>query len=114
MKNNIKYKMAYRSNNNLRGIINTDKDKTPKDAQNNVVYKIECLDCEASYVEQMKRKLCTRMREHKKLKPDNNNIVANHAIDCNYKFDWDKVKILDTGQCYFKRLISKMVYQETQ
>jgi len=30
-----------------------------------VVYKIECKDCETSYVGQTKRRLTTRIREHR-------------------------------------------------
>jgi len=41
------------------------KDKLPQWSHTNVVYKIECKDCDASYVGQTSRMLKTRIKEHK-------------------------------------------------
>ncbi|KAL6421443.1 hypothetical protein ACFW04_013898 [Cataglyphis niger] len=37
----------------------------PQSTRNNVVYKINCINCDASYVGQIKRQLYTRITEHK-------------------------------------------------
>ena len=50
--------------NNLNRFIKTEKDKIKKDELSNVVYQINCKDCDYSYVGQTKRKLKTRLKEH--------------------------------------------------
>lgn len=114
MRSNSTYKLAYRGINILSKIINSHKDRTPKELKNNVVYKIKCSNCDATYVGQTKRKLTTRINEHKKIKPSSNNVVANHALDYNHKYEWDDIEILDTEQSYYKRLISEVTYIQSQ
>jgi len=36
----------------------------------NVVYKISCLDCDVSYIGQMKKKVKTKTKEHKRILRD--------------------------------------------
>ena len=50
--------------NNLNRFIKTGKDKIKKEELANVVYQINCKDCDHSYVGQTKRKLKTRLKEH--------------------------------------------------
>ncbi|XP_018308772.1 uncharacterized protein [Mycetomoellerius zeteki] len=83
----------------------------------NVVYKISCDDCEASYVGQTKRQLKTRLHEHvsdinKKSKSPT--VITCHRIDQNHNFDWDNVEILDREASFNKRLISEMVHIKRQ
>ena len=47
--------MAYKEINNIRGFIRGHKDVYPKLSHTGVVYKIDCRDCEASYVGQTGR-----------------------------------------------------------
>ncbi|KYN17286.1 Putative nuclease HARBI1 [Trachymyrmex cornetzi] len=58
-------RMAYRGINNLRGFIRGHKDVRPKLSHTYFVYKIDCRDCEASYVGQTDRCLKTRINEHR-------------------------------------------------
>jgi len=51
--------------NRLSNFIKTCKDRIEKMQQSNVVYKISCNDCDATYVGQTKRQLQTRIREHR-------------------------------------------------
>ena len=53
--------MAYKGINNLSGFIRDHKDVRPKLSHTDVVYKIDCRDCEASY-EPNSRCLKTRIR----------------------------------------------------
>jgi len=50
--------------NKLSGLIRVHKDTLPNSSKKNVVYKITCKDCDASYVGQTGRKLNTRITEH--------------------------------------------------
>ncbi|KYN12186.1 hypothetical protein ALC57_15637, partial [Trachymyrmex cornetzi] len=93
-------------------IIKTDKDKLDKMEQCNVVYKINCLNCESSYVGQTKRKIKTRLKEHKSSTSNSNtvhNVVAQHQINLNHKFNWDNIEILDTEPFFQKRFTSEMI-----
>ena len=52
--------------NKLNSIIILGKDKNDKNNDANVVYKINCNNCNASYVGQNSRRLNVRIKEHKK------------------------------------------------
>ncbi|KAG5307112.1 PAX9 protein, partial [Acromyrmex insinuator] len=76
----------------------------------NVVYRISCEDCDASYVDQTKRQLKTRLHEHVSdinISSKSPSVISNHHIEENHNFKWDKVEILDVEPSYNKRLISE-------
>jgi len=86
------------------------------DSSNNVVYKVCCKDCEASYVEQTKRQL-KKINEHTKninYDESRHSVITNHMLEKNYTFDWYNKKILDFETNYYKRLISEMIYIKFQ
>lgn len=57
--------LAYTGLDNLKSIIKGHRDPLPRSYSNNVVYRFNCTDCEASYVGQTKRFLKTRIAEHR-------------------------------------------------
>jgi len=59
------YDIAYSIPNTMNKIIKRGKGKTEHMSINYCVYKINCLNCEKSYVGQTKRQLETRVKEHK-------------------------------------------------
>ena len=64
---NFNVRLSFFSLNKLDGIIKAQKDVLPHDSKKNVVYKINCKNCNASYVGQTDRKLKTRINEHKNI-----------------------------------------------
>jgi len=50
----------------LRRIIKAQKDTLSSGFNKNIVYKLPCKDCDATYVGQTKRKLNTRISEHRR------------------------------------------------
>jgi len=105
--------IGYRRLNKLNKFIKTHKDKEPRTSNNNVIYKIACKDCNASYVGQTKTQLKTRLREHmNNIRQDYSKhiIVSEHIVNFNQAFDWESVQILDHEHNYYKRLISEMIY----
>jgi len=70
--------------------IKTEKDKIKKQDHSNVVYKINCLNCNYSYVGQTKRKLKTRLKEYMNdfKKPTNTLFVISR-----HKLDYDHIMI---------------------
>jgi len=64
----------------------------------NVVYKINCKDCDASYVGQTGRQLKTRISEYKNHINRNTfglPVITEHRLHKNHEFDWERVEILD-------------------
>lgn len=56
--------IGYHCLNKLNRFIKVHKDKNQHVSNSNVVYKVNCKDCDATYVGQTKRKLSTRIKEH--------------------------------------------------
>ena len=109
--------IGYRVLNKLTGFIKRHKDRTTVDSSNNVVYKICCKDCDASYVGQTKRQLKTRLNEHVKNSISNTSkhtVITEHTLEYNHTFDWQNKKILDRETNYYKRLISEMIHIKLQ
>jgi len=57
---------------------------------NNVIYKIFCKDCDASYAGQTKRKLKTRLNEYvKNIKLDSQkqSVISDHILELDYSIE---------------------------
>ena len=97
--------------------IRVQKDTCPRTSKNNVVYKIRCNNCDASYVGQTGRKLKTRIAEHRnhiRYKTSTRSVITEHRLLHNHDFQWDDVQILDEEPSYRKRLISEMLHIKKQ
>jgi len=115
--NKAEHIIGYRCLNKLNQFIKTHKDREPRSSNNNVVYKISCKNCEATYVGQTKRQLKTRIKEHVnniRLDPSKHSVVSEHIINFNHNFDWENVIILDHEHNYYKRMISEMIHIKEQ
>jgi len=109
--------IGFRCLNKLSQLIKVHKDTDQPLSKNNVVYKIQCRDCEATYVGQTKRQLKTRLREHKnnlKLDQSKHSVISEHITKYNHSFDWENTKIMDSESRYFKRIISEMIHIKEQ
>jgi len=109
--------MGYRTINKLSRFISPYGTKTVTTNKTDVVYKIRCNDCDASYVGQTERKLKTRIKEHMnnfKLDPSRHSVLTEHMRELNHSFDWNNVLILDVEYHYQKRLISEMFHIKSQ
>jgi hypothetical protein len=100
----------------LNKFITTGKDHIDRLSCNDVVYKINCKDCDSSYVGQTKRQLKTRVSEHRAdiTKPLSPSVISVHRIEENHEFDWENVEILDKEPSFVKRSISEMLYIKRQ
>ncbi|XP_018311680.1 uncharacterized protein [Mycetomoellerius zeteki] len=104
---------AFYSNNKLSRFIKVQKDVLPKNQNKNVIYKITCKDCDASYVGQTGRKLISRITEHRNHINWNTNsqsVITNHRTELNHDFDWENIQILDRERILNKRLISEKAH----
>ncbi|KYN28675.1 hypothetical protein ALC57_01928 [Trachymyrmex cornetzi] len=76
-------------------------------------YKISYKSCDASYIGQTKRKLKTRLTEHRNLETlvvNNQSVITEHRIEFDHDFDWENVAILDEERFLNKRLISECLH----
>jgi len=97
----------------LDSIIKRGKDKLELKQNTGVVYRLDCKDCEQVYIEQTKRHLETRVREHRnniKNASGNNSVVTNHRLSTNHEFKWDNVSILHKERHRRKREIAEMFF----
>jgi len=109
--------VGFKGINKLNNFIKVQKDKTNFMSKNNVVYKILCNNCDASYVGQTKRQVQTRIKEHTnniRLEPSRYSVITEHILEFNHSFDWKNIKILDYEPNYNKRLISEMLHIKEQ
>ncbi|EZA49073.1 hypothetical protein X777_12782 [Ooceraea biroi] len=60
----VNVRMAYSSLNKLQRFVKVHKDALPVSSNKDVVYRITCKDCDATYVGQTSRQLKTRTSEH--------------------------------------------------
>lgn len=105
--------LAFTVNNKLNSFIRLYKDPLLKLHHSNVVYKINCLNCEALYIGQTKRKLLTRIKEHCSdinKTSDSLSVVSLHRLEY-HEFN---VSILEEEPSYKKRLIVKMLHISQQ
>jgi len=103
--------------NGLGKFIKVHKDTNDLSSNSNIVYKISCKDCNASYVGQTKRQLKTRTKEHSNnIKSDTSkhSVITEHILKYSHTFDWDNVKIFDTESNFYKRSISEMLHIKEQ
>jgi len=110
-------KLAFSCHNKLDKFIKVHKDVLPISSCSNVVYQINCLDCDASYVGQTKRTLSTRVNEHRSHIRRNStqlSVITDHRLKFEHEFDWDNAKVLDKETNFNKRLISEMIYIKKQ
>lgn len=92
------------------------KDKTPRELKSNLIYKINCRNCEKCYVGTTKQYLKNRIyqhsydcRERNRNKPEKTALAEHHFAE-NHEFDFENFSVLDSENNYFKRMISEMVH----
>lgn len=98
-------------------IIKKDKDRLEKERKTGIVYRINCSDCNVSYVGQTKRHLQTRKKEHQNdIKKNNNNhsVISKHRISCRHNFKWSNVDILHKEKNIRKREIAEIFFIKRQ
>jgi len=111
----LKAKLAFFSLHKLRRIIKAQKDPLPLGCIKNVVYKLNCKDCDVTYIGQTKRRLNTRVNTKKILiGKSNHSVITEHRLDINHDFDWENPIILDKEKQYYRRLIFEMINIKTQ
>jgi len=94
----------------LDTLIKKGKDRLKDFQLTEIVYKLNCKDCDKMYIEQTKRHMGTRVKEHlNNIKSTSNfSVVTNHRFSFNHDFKWDKPNILHKERNRKKREIAEM------
>ena len=89
------------------------KDAVPQDQRNNIVYKIPCKDCDATYIGESKRSFKVRSSEHiravQNMEVDRSEI-ADHCWNCNHEMNWNEKKVIDTEPYVWSRKIKETIH----
>ncbi len=104
--NRVGIKATFTSNNTIGRDLTRLKDSVPNRNLGDLIYRINCLDCEASYVGETSRPVSTRAREHSYLAKriprnmterqqlEKNSAIALHAIESEHRVDFQNPSIL--------------------
>ena len=107
--NRHKIRVAFQASNTLRKQLVKLKDPIPTLEKSNCVYRLQCKDCEASYVGQTARDLMVRVREHErcaKKKPtdamglrrlENDSAMAAHVVSTGHLVEFDRTSVPKHG-----------------
>jgi len=100
----------------LQKYLKTGKDQLSSDSCCEAVYKINCQDCETSYVGQTKRLLKIRVNENfRDIKKSSDSLsVLDYKLTLKHEFDWQGVRILHREASWNKRLVSEMIQIKRQ
>ncbi|KAL6433579.1 hypothetical protein ACFW04_006577 [Cataglyphis niger] len=98
-------RLFYFSLNKLHRFIKVHKDQIPKASSSNIIYKINCDNCDASI---------KKHRNYIRRNTPSHSVITDHRLRHNHEFKWNNVKILDIELIYNKRLISEMLFIKRQ
>ena len=111
--------IIFRVDSKLNKIIKLGKDVLEKSEVSNVVYKLECISCDKTYLGQTKRLLNIRREEHKNnfnLKNKKyHNVIAKRRTENRredevpHDFDRNNIQILYKENNLYKRLFAEMI-----
>ena len=87
----------------------TNKCRTPKESNANLVYRFKCHGCEASYVGETKRHLRTRVAEHRQQSRES--AIRDHALMCNTRSTPIKIDEFETIKTNFPSKLQRRFYE---
>jgi len=97
-------------------IFTNTKDKISKSDKTNVIYQVNCSDCEQLYIGQTKQHVSKRINQHKSNcrsinpKQVEKTMLSSHANKNKHNFDFDNFKILHTESNRRKRELLESFY----
>ncbi|XP_067613260.1 uncharacterized protein [Eurosta solidaginis] len=108
-------RFAYKNKNNVGKMYNKIKDKIPTNKEKNVVYKIDCIDCQRrkSYIGTTSQHLYKRLNQHRKTvekKETEKSALALHAITFGHRFDFEGTKVLAREKSWGKRILLEEIF----
>ena len=108
-----KIKSTFYTENTLRKLLCKPKDRVATEDKNNIVYEIDCSNCEAVYFGESKRSLKSRSDEHKRSVRNcdcDKNEIAKHCWEADHNFSWDQKKVVDRESRLIPRKIKETIH----
>ena len=72
-----------------------------------IIYSVECLNCEKTYIGKTIRHFCTRKEEHR---TDKESTVFKHVQEMGHEMNWEEMKILDSARDDYRLRLKEMMY----
>lgn len=104
---------AWTTSNSTLSILTKLKDIEDNNYQSNLIYKINCQICDATYVGETSQYVRKRLNQHKYYIRKNNELHSKacyHTLHTGHPFDYDNFKILFHENQWYKRLIIEACY----
>ena len=108
-----KIRSTFYTENTLRKLLCKPKDRVATEDKNNIVYEIDCSNCEAVYFGESKRSLKWRSDEHKRSVRNcdcDKNEIAQHCWEADHNFNWDQKKVIDKESRLIPRKIKETIH----
>ena len=86
----VSLNLVFTATNRLKCILKL-KSPNPVLNKSNVIYQINCLECQEFYFGLTTRRLCKRLHEHKNR---NYSAIYKHSSDADHKINYDNPKVL--------------------
>ena len=89
------------------------KDRVATEDKNNIVYEIDCGNCEAVYFGESKPSLKLRSDERKRSVRNcdyDKNEIAKHCWEADQNFSWDQKKVIDRESRFTPRKIKEDIH----
>ena len=103
---------TFYTENTLHKFLCKPKDWVATEDKNNIVYEIDCSNCEAIYFGESKRSLKSSSNEHKRSARNcdyNKNEIAKHCWEADCNFNWDQKKAIDRQSRLIPRKIKETI-----
>ena len=108
-----KIRLTFCTDNTLRKLLCKPKDRVATEDKNNIVYEIDCSNCQAVYFGESKRSLKSRSDEHKRSVRNcdcDKNEIAKHCWEADHNFRWDQKKVIDRESRLIPRKIKEIIH----
>ncbi|CAH8565809.1 unnamed protein product [Schistosoma intercalatum] len=116
-------RVYFRASGTIRSALVKVMDRFPKEEQQNVLYEINCHDCNAVYVRETSRQLNVNLKKHEQClknvpkssvdlkKLENRSAIALHELETGHKINFEGTKILQEGfGTYKEKLTAEALY----
>ena len=99
--------------NTLRKLLCKPKDPVATEDKNNIIYEIDCSNCEAVYFSESRRSLKSRSDEPQRSVSNcdcDKNEIAKHCWEADRDFNWDQKKVIDRESRLIPRKIKETIH----
>ena len=108
-----KIRATFYTEKTLCKLLRRPKDWVAAEDKNNIVYEIDCSNCQVVYFGESKRSLKSRSDEHKRSVRNCNcdkNEIAKHCWEADHNFNWDQKKVIDRESRLIPRKIKETIH----